>query len=516
MKRIFCSLIFILIFVLLLNFCVYAQDCGLIKIGLFYSSTARGEYKISSSDGLYASNEELGELFKFDSSCVIVKADKSYHLKLADGLDAVTAAERTVAYCTDGVKAFTVCLKSGYEVWCGEYQNETEAYAAAETFAYKAQIVAAEANRLAVKNENGELLGIFEDNAVVASYSGRIVITAESAKEYRGAIMLASAGNELLTAINLVGVEEYLYSVISKEMSPSWHIEALKAQAVCARNYAVLNKGKHMAYGFDLCDSVCCQAYAGISSETDGSYAPVDETSGKLLMYGDEPAQVFYCSSIGPVTEDVKYVWGSEYPYLTSVDNSYEDYKNVNNGTWEKTLTKERATEIMNEKGYNLGEVTEIKAMEYSPNGRVIKLLVKGTNGEKVFEREGCRTAFSEATLSQYYTISGGESLTASKFLIIGSEENKVDCFTENAACQNMYVISADRTNKLNAEISIIGKNSTVAYSSGNTDNSIYTFSGIGWGHGVGMSQYGAKAMAEAGFSYEDILTHYFTGCKIQ
>ncbi len=462
MKKFMLILISALVF--LCGESVFAED-ALVKVGLFYSSSARYEYSLSSDDKLYIASDGT-ELFSLDV----------YDISIKRG---TFDDEDMPLYETGSADRGDECVKI--------YSNE------------------------------GNLLYVSEGKLEVFSYGGKVKITAIATKEYRGGMIFSLSDDGKINCINYVDTEEYLYSVISREMSPTWPVEALKAQAVCARNYAERNKNKHKEYGFDLCDSVCCQAYGGTSAEAEGSFAPVDETAGMLLYYEDEIAQVFYSSSMGPTTEDVKYVWGSEFPYLTSVENPYEDYENVYNGKWEKTLTKQRATEIMDSKGYDIGNVTEIKVLENSPSGRVIKLLVKGDKGEKIFERESCRIVFSEVTLSQLYTISGGGGGKLPTAYVLGADPKRQDVLRGKGELFGKTVLTGNGEITLGESFSAIGAEGIKKFlmeSSGSAD--AYTFSGFGWGHGIGMSQYGAKGMAEAGFSFEEILTHYFKGCEIR
>jgi len=312
--------------------------------------------------------------------------------------------------------------------------------------------------------------------------------------------------------VNIIPVEQYLYSVVCREMSPSWPIEALKAQSVCARTF-VFTSGKHKsAYGFDVCRTTCCQVYSSTADQSQSVHAAVDGTKGELLFYGDGPALTVYSSSMGASSESVEYVWGSKVPYLVSVDNPYEDTENVHNGKWTKTLTKARATEIMKNQGHNVGNVTDITVLERTPAGGVLKLLVKGTEGEKIFERERCRTTFSEATYSQRYTVtSGGQTSYPSVSIISanGTHTKELNSATilngkkKTETVSQSYVATNGKVQKTYETVTSGG------------DPDTFIFSGEGWGHGVGMSQYGAKGMAEAGLSYKDILTHYFTGTHI-
>ena len=481
-----------------------------VKIGLFYGGSVRSEYSVSANNNLLAggaSDDGFEEYFEIASKDVTVKKASLYHIEFGSGFSAEEAKERADEISESGVAAFVVCENGKFSVFGGSFENIADANAYAESLSEKGVVTEPKNNRLYAYDSKTKAICFAGDEIALASPEGRVKFTAVAGKEYRGAMLFVSQDSGI-TAINVVDREEYLYSVISREMSPSWHIEALKAQAVCARNYLENNRGKHSKYGFDLCDSVCCQAYAGTSAETEGSYPPVDETKGEILMYDGKIAQTFYSSSMGPTTEDVKYVWGSNFPYLSSVENPYEDYENVYNGKWEKTLTKERATEIMASKGYDIGAVTEIKALEYSPSGRVIKLLVKGTKGEKTFERESCRIVFSEVTLSQLYTISGGGEETFPAITVkSGSQKKTVDA-------KGKTVLSAKGKTSVGESFKVKGSSGEKKYAVTKSGDA-YVFSGMGWGHGIGMSQYGAKGMAEAGFSYEEILTHYFKGTEV-
>ena len=489
----------------------YAET-SMVKIGLFYGGSARDEYTVSADSSLelgISGAAGIDACLFAPSNSVNVRRDNSFHVLFYDAADKNDAKAKTDSLKAAGISAYPCYLGGRYRVLGGPFANENDALWASQNLAVKGSVAAPDSNLLvAADSSSGEILFMGEEVAV-GSFGGRVNLSAVATKEYRGA-MLFLQREGAISAINLVDREEYLYSVISREMSPSWHIEALKAQAVCARNYVENNRGKHEKYGFDLCDSVCCQAYSGTESETEGSYPPVDQTAGELLMYNGEVAETFYSSSMGPTTEDVKYVWGSSYPYLVSVDNPYEDYENIYNGKWENTLTKQRATEIMASKGYNVGDVTEIKILEFSPSGRVIKLLVRGTNGEEIFERESCRLIFSEVTLSQLYTISGGGTLSYPQ-ISLQSSGGKT-----SSSSNGKTVISSSGKTALLDSFSVIGSGGKKGYSAATAGNSDeYVFSGMGWGHGVGMSQYGAKGMAEAGFDYKQILAHYFQGTEV-
>lgn len=331
--------------------------------------------------------------------------------------------------------------------------------------------------------------------------------------EYRGGLDFKRV-NDHNVITNVVFMNNYLYGVISREMSPSWAPEALKAQAVCARNYAVNNLNKHSEYGFDLCCNVCCQAYSGTRYETENSYAPVDDTANQLLTYKGEPAQLYYSASAGSRTEDVKNVWGNSVPYLVSVDNSYEDTANIPNGVWAGSLSRDEATTIMRNKGYDIGTVNSIRVLETTETGRVLKLEVSGTRGSKIFEREACRTVFNTVTKSQQFKVTGngGSQSVPSIHTTDGNNNSELKI-------NEVVILTADGRSTLSSK-SLFATNGVnrkqYDITEGSGENTEFVFEGIGWGHGIGMSQYGAKGMAEAGFNYVDILLHYFPGTNLE
>lgn len=409
----------------------------------------------------------------------------------------------------------SVSLFSEYGFSLGKY-NGRDFNSDVET-TQKNLVVVPDGNNVKISDSAGNVLYTGSKSAGARPRSsGKDQITRVNGVDYRGAIDCINFGGSL-NVVNVVFTDHYLYGVISREMSPSWPIEALKAQAVCARNYMVNNIDKHSSQGFDLCSSVHCQAYSGINVESENSYPPVDTTTRQVLTYDGKLAQLYYCASMGATTEDVENVWGNTVPYLISVDNSFEDTKNVPNGIWSGTLTRDEATAIMRNKGYDVGDVTSISVQEYTPNGRVLSLLVTGTNGSKLFEREACRTIFNTITKSQSYTVKGnGDASNTVPDINVTDGTNTTD---QNI--KKLILLTADGRYNISGDAMFVTngtyqKQYSVASSSASGINASFYFSGTGWGHSVGMSQYGAKGMAEAGYKYDDILRHYFPGTNLE
>lgn len=436
-----------------------------------------------------------------------------------------TVSEMNTAISTlrnSGLSVFPAFYNSAYCVFGGAYQSITSATAENDKNATKGTPITVSNSSLCLKSAtSGNILfvtdsptyGLAVFNSNRSDADSFLTISGTAKGTYRGGFECKSVNQSGITVVNIVPTEQYLYSVVCREMSPSWHVEALKTQAVCARNFSYSRLNHHSAYGFDVCRTTCCQAYATTADQTANVHEAVDSTAGELLFYNDELALTVYSSSMGSATESVENVWGYPYPYLVSVPNPYEDTENVNNGKWEKTLTKARATEVMNQKGYNIGTVTDIIVTERTPSGSVLKLLIKGTNGEQLIEREKCRTLFSEATYSQRYTISTGGKIEYPIISII--TKDTIQAMTLSSAS---VLTESGTTKQINEKYVATDGASTKTYNTVSTggDSNTFTFTGEGWGHGVGMSQYGAKGMAEAGFNYKDILKHYYTGTHLE
>ena len=539
------------LFILIIGTCTCApalafENPGQVRVGIYYGSGAKTAIRLESAQGMsfgYYQGREFTSLLNYGTTSVVVRKDSyytyglaetsagagdaaygPYHLDHFTSLNAEEARVKANELKNAGIPAYVATIGDQTHVMSGSYLTETAAQQAIPA-AYPAQVVQTSSYGMqVVAADTGETLYLFDhselDLGVRPNFTQPTdeVFTLDGSAQYRGGAGLKRMGGGNIRLANVVDLEQYLYSVISREMSPSWHVEALKAQAVCARNYALNNLGKHEStYGVDLCNTVCCQAYPGISSETENSYAPVDETRGIFLTYEGELAETFYCSSMGAMTEDVKNVWGSSYPYLVSVDNSYEDTQNIPNGVWSKTVTAAELTEIMRSKGYEVGNVTDVQVLETTPAGRVLRLRVSGTAGEQVFERESCRLVFGDIVYSQMYTVTRGGQTT------VNVPQIAVSSGTENTALpmDEVYIAGSGGTTQIFQEnvLCVVSADGQTEYArseqtaGGGPDT--YTFSGQGWGHAVGMSQYGAKGMAENGYTYDQILTHYFQGTKL-
>lgn len=315
------------------------------------------------------------------------------------------------------------------------------------------------------------------------SSAGSVKITDGYA--YRGAIRVMKSPQRWgLTVVNVVPVEEYLYGVVGKEMSPSWHREALKAQAVAARTYAISHKNYFASRGFDMTDDTSSQVYAGINGESPSVIAAVNATRGEILTYGGKPIDAFFCSTAGGWTENSENVWGSRIPYLRGVS---DDSSRMPSYRWSVTTTPEKLAANLTAAGKGVGKV---RSITLSPLGkRPMAVSDRGVSGR---------------VLSMTVTGSAGSvRVTGNAFQSIYGLKSTLFDFSQGGV-----VPDPDSGRK--------GRSATMTVKAG-VPITIY---GYGWGHGLGMSQYGAYQMAQehgsADTYYRTILTHYYTGARLE
>jgi stage II sporulation protein D len=193
----------------------------------------------------------------------------------------------------------------------------------------------------------------------------------ELKRSYRGSIQVDVTSGRL-RAINMVGLEQYLYGVVPSEMPYTWHPEALKAQAVAARSYALATR---KTGAFDLYPDTRSQVYLGLEHEKPSTNAAVDATAGKVVLFEGQVAKTFFFSTSGGRTASAEDVWGEAVPYLVSVADPYDSISPYHDwGPFAFTGTKlARALKMQ-------GRVLDLQP-EVNSSGRIKSLTVVGSKG---------------------------------------------------------------------------------------------------------------------------------------
>ena len=272
---------------------------------------------------------------------------------------------------------------------------------------------------------------------------------------YRGHLIItAEPDGSGFRAVNHVEIEKYLYGVVPREMPDSWAEQALMAQAVAARTYALYVKEKSIHPDYDLEATTASQVYGGIRAESRRSTRAVNATRGQVMTHDGKLIVAYFHSDSGGHTEDPANVWNTDtIPYLRGVPEQAEQQPHVK--TWEYFLSYKDAVARLNRYGLDITRLYRIKVTNRSKSGRFSTVLIYSDKGTTELSSNHFRASIGEAklksTLFHMYARKGG-----------------------------------------------------------------ILFKGKGYGHGVGMSQWGARRMAQSGRTYQDILKFYYKGIKIQ
>ena len=393
-----------------------------------------------------------------------------------------------LSYSSTAKSSLTVVSNDGYGAGRMEGSNFQGSFALAEATL-----------RISAKNDNTITINGLDYNVngnfALSPLNGMVNI---DGRIYKGGVELIPR-NGKLTVINFVNINDYVAAVVGKEMSPTWNIEALKAQAVCARSYTLCVWNKHSSLGFNLCSTQDCQTYLGIEGETESTIRASKETENQLLMYNGTVAQTLYASSHGGSSAYAKNVWGGDVPYLVAVQDDFENPDENPRAHWTKELSREDIKARLAKSSIDIGDIVDMKVTGADEYGRTFEVTIYGTKGNYVLKNDNTRAFFN--LYSQKYTITPPGGVAPKVFVQTSSGKSE---------------ISFDRISGGSDKVFAKGSTGVSEYSKTTGPGDKYIINGSGWGHGVGMSQYGAKGMADRGYGYKDILYHYFPGTEIQ
>ena len=281
-------------------------------------------------------------------------------------------------------------------------------------------------------------------------------ITTYNGQDYYGDFQFARlSGDQYLTAVNYVNIEDYTKGVIPYEMYVFWPEEALKAQAMCARNFVATSFRRYRAHGFDVTADTYSQVYKGIGDATEKTNAAVEYSEGKYIRYEGDICQTFFYSSDGGATESAENVWGINVPYLMGVFDPYEADVKTYAEEWTYVCTPEDLQTMVNvRESADMDLIKDVSCI-YTDMGNIQSITFTDIN-DKTHTVNGNRCNYVMGAKSQ-------------RFTVIPNEDGN------------------------------------------------FVVEGCGWGHNCGMSQYGAFAMAEHhGKTAEEIIKFYYTGVYIR
>jgi stage II sporulation protein D len=324
---------------------------------------------------------------------------------------------------------------------------------------------------------------------------------------FRGTLEVTTDDAGDMIVVNEVETGRYLASVTGAESPSSWHDQALASQAIAARTYLVTHLHRHANY--DLEGDVRDQEYAGIGTEADSTTRAVERTAGIVATYRGSPIEALYSANAGGVTEDSENVYANALPYLRSVPSPGDELAKDSgwgktSWEWNREFTAPQLGDYMRSRGLNVGVPQRIELVRVTGAGRVTLARVFGTTGTRDVGKD----------VTRYYF-----GLKSSMFTVTLTEGGEAEwvSWRDTARLVDMGILGSEllgttyeRTLNEDRELTSIRITGFVYKLPPR-----FIFYGKGFGHGVGMSQWGAQGMALNGANYEQILKHYYQGIAL-
>jgi stage II sporulation protein D len=393
---------------------------------------------------------------------------------------------------------------------------------------------------------SGSGISVTRDGASTASVGTRVLLSAQGFgpdimaygnRTYRGSFLVENK-NGVLNVINILDVDHYLLGVLPMEMGLSTvPAEALKAQAIVSRTYALKKKNLYSSY--DLVSGTIDQVYGGYGNEKMHTTAAVEATKGLAIYFDGSLIESFFSSNSGGYTEDAENVWNEALPYAKAIASPYDaaalGASQDSNGypgytySWQVRYTvaelQDRITQWNRDNPgspISVGNLQSIFGypLAYDPatrkitdrqnsSGRITQLVLNGGNGSQSLYRESIRTFLGLRSALFTITPEGGvpvrngagavvmldRSIRDSMGLTADGQPSEI-----NPGSNSFFVVTADGVVEMNKDQASVV--------------TAYVFDGKGYGHGVGMSQWGAIGMAEAGMNYAQIIEYYYNQNK--
>ncbi|MFZ2357211.1 MAG: SpoIID/LytB domain-containing protein [Candidatus Omnitrophota bacterium] len=301
--------------------------------------------------------------------------------------------------------------------------------------------------------KSGILLGKVKSNTskVLVRTEPQDVILVNG-KVFRGTIQFIKKDNQQMLVVNNIELQDYIKGILYHEASHYWPLEALKAQAVVCRTYALYQKQQSLSKDFDVTGDVYSQVYGGKTSERFRTNKAVEETSGIVLMYKGKIFPAYFHATCAGHTEDASQLWNIDIPVLKGVVCDF--CRESPHFSWHEVLSLDEIEKKLKGSAYKLDNLIGIVIVNRNKSGRVASLKLITKKKDKIISAKDFRN------------IIGPNSIRSTNF--------------------NITIVDRDAV-----------------------------FEGIGWGHGVGLCQWGAYFMAKNGTRYEEILKYYYPESEI-
>jgi stage II sporulation protein D len=271
-------------------------------------------------------------------------------------------------------------------------------------------------------------------------------------RRFRGEILFIIKEGCRIAVVNYIELEDYVRGILYHETSHYWPLEVLKAQAVISRTFALYQARENASRDYDVTNDVYSQVYGGATSERYRTNIAVEDTKAEVLVYQGKIFPTYFHATCAGHTEDASLLWNISLAPLKGVACGF--CKESPHFNWHCNLTKEEIRQALAKSGYKINNIEDILILGKDASGRITKLRIKDKGQEH------------DISAKDFRGILGPGIIKSANF-----------------------------------SISIV--------------NDEVAFEGFGWGHGVGLCQWGAYFMAKEGYSYEKILKYYYPGSEL-
>ena len=436
---------------------------SVVKVGLCFGSSAAPEAilinKVGSgfAIGYFDFSRSFHELGRTDAKNISAHSDNAWHVLLNAAYTSFDEANQAAKSLKNG---FVGYIDGQYRALSDAYADEAEAGKAIEKARLDAAAFTGSADSVALTASDKRFVFLADGADTVrlalSPLSENKAETWFSENAYYGDFEVFRSGNRV-SLINYIALEDYVKGVLPYEVGGTWDEDALMAQAVCARSYAVNNINAYPELGFDVRNDTYSQVYRGLTGTVESTNSAAEATAGQYVRYNGTVCKVYYMSCDGGATDSGANVFGQSRAYLKGTEDPYEKDVRCHNKDWKCELRASKVESRLKTSGLELNGVAGLEAVT-SELGNVIELTITDNDGRQ---------------LSIY-----GEY-----------------CFRYLTLNSIRYELSSYETDD---------------------GETVYVFDGHGWGHNCGLSQWGAYAMAgDYGKSCHDIIGFYFNGAYI-
>ena len=325
-------------------------------------------------------------------------------------------------------------------------------------------------------------------------------------RAYRGTLDLTRDDEGDMIVVNQVDTASYLASVVGSEEPTTWMPEALAAQAIAARTYLSSHLARHDNY--DLEGDTRDQEYDGLAGEAASTVRAVDRTAGMIATYNGRPIEALYSANAGGITENSENVYANALPYLRSVASPADEVAQASSWghtSWEWTteFTASQLRSYIGARGIDVGDPQRIDLVRLTGTGRVLSAQIVGSSGSRDIGKDRARYYFG--LRSTLFSVTTHPEET--EFVEASNAERVRQLDFLGATVERTFTLNVKDPDRAAHTLRILGWQYRLP--------ARFVFTGKGYGHGVGMSQWGAQGMALGGKSAEEILHHYYLGIDI-